>query len=90
MKYKRNSIKKNEKENKIRCDKSGGAFTAMAIKHRLQHEQIAQLCFKMGADKNRPKNNIDISNKKADAKNVTSNRSCLFTLTHRGDRMRVQ
>lgn len=33
MKYKRNSIKKNEKEKKIRCDKSGGAFTAVAIKN---------------------------------------------------------
>jgi len=32
MKYKRNSIKKNEKENKIRCDKSGDVFAAAAIK----------------------------------------------------------
>ena len=33
MKYKRNSIKKNEKENKIRCDKSGGGLCSYGHKN---------------------------------------------------------
>ena len=42
------------------------------------------------ARKIRHKNNIDISNIKQSAKIVTQRRSCLFTMTYRNDRMRVQ
>ena len=42
------------------------------------------------ARKIRHKNNNDISNTKQGAKIVTRRRSCLFTMTYRNDRMRVQ
>ena len=74
----------------IRRDESSSNPATTAIKIRLEHEQMTHECLKINRSKNRHKNKNDISHIKRNARIDISNRNCLFTLSHQGDRMRVQ